>query len=704
MTYKLDAGQQWLRDIASNELVGIKDSIDGEERFIPFSNVNSVSGSVIKIIWTGTKAQYDAIVTKDSSTQYNTDDGVYVGTTLVSGGGANANFQQAGTGAVVRTSQSKMRDTVHARDFGAVLDGVTDDTSAFQLAINYCKSNPSCSVLRIDGSMVYNPAAISYAGATTRIKLEVNGSLKPTTTIVVTDAFEIEGVGGALSANAIQFGFGGNCCQIYAPAGNIPVIKLSGANAHSLKNINIYGCYQGIYADGATALGALARLENVNILQNVAGGTPLVVDAFFWLIAEKCRFLTSTTGGGEKSILLTNTSIAYSQAGLIFFRDCITAGMGVSANPTVGVVSNVLFDNHHHEALPDGEDFFYAKSGCHSIEFRSLGISDSLGTSYAFDVAGVTGFRVIGGYPHSFRNPPESMTIDADVPTNGINVTREIGSRNVKASAQHRGALVGRLLSRGHIATAPMGIGSPISVTMPTGVQGNITYTAGQTAPDGTATATKVEATGAGAPTAQFVKTLYQAGRAVVPGDRIVLFAMVKMLDTTTGGNSDTGILYCGFIGLGQPAKAITGYGRTTSEATTAGLDHAIADDGWMPAVAVIEATASGNPDVVIGNVIRKASAGYLIWKLSARFIPASMGFSDADMVRLTQAYGPMHGANSGVVSVMEHQPFRTGLDTTANRPSAASAGNGSQFYDTTLGKPIWSNGTVWKDAAGNTV
>jgi hypothetical protein len=40
----------------------------------------------------------------------------------------------------------------------------------------------------------------------------------------------------------------------------------------------------------------------------------------------------------------------------------------------------------------------------------------------------------------------------------------------------------------------------------------------------------------------------------------------------------------------------------------------------------------------------------------------------------------------------------------TGSRPSAATAGVGKQIYDTTLHLPLWSNGTVWKDAAGNTV
>jgi len=64
---------------------------------------------------------------------------------------ANANavtFLQAGTGAIPRSVQDKERDIVSVKDFGAVGDGVTDDTSAIQAAVNAVS----------DGGTIYVPS------------------------------------------------------------------------------------------------------------------------------------------------------------------------------------------------------------------------------------------------------------------------------------------------------------------------------------------------------------------------------------------------------------------------------------------------------------------------------------------------------------------------------------------------------------------
>lgn len=45
-------------------------------------------------------------------------------------------FTQTGTGAAVRTVQSKLTDVLNVKDFGAVGDGAADDTAAWQAAVN----------------------------------------------------------------------------------------------------------------------------------------------------------------------------------------------------------------------------------------------------------------------------------------------------------------------------------------------------------------------------------------------------------------------------------------------------------------------------------------------------------------------------------------------------------------------------------------
>lgn len=46
----------------------------------------------------------------------------------------------------------------------------------------------------------------------------------------------------------------------------------------------------------------------------------------------------------------------------------------------------------------------------------------------------------------------------------------------------------------------------------------------------------------------------------------------------------------------------------------------------------------------------------------------------------------------------------RPRIYATGSRPSAVTSGDGAMIYDTTLNKPIWSDGAVWRDAAGTAV
>lgn len=99
-----------------------------------------------------------------------------------SSGSSLIGFIQAGAGATATTVQTKLREHVSVRDFGAVGDGTTDDTSAFVACYTYCSAN---------GKTMYVPAGtyrawlvitssnvsiIGDGSAVTTIKLPNNAS------------------------------------------------------------------------------------------------------------------------------------------------------------------------------------------------------------------------------------------------------------------------------------------------------------------------------------------------------------------------------------------------------------------------------------------------------------------------------------------------------------------------------------------------
>jgi hypothetical protein len=79
----------------------------------------------------------------------------------------------------------------------------------------------------------------------------------------------------------------------------------------------------------------------------------------------------------------------------------------------------------------------------------------------------------------------------------------------------------------------------------------------------------------------------------------------------------------------------------------------------------------------------------------------------DADVVGTLNVGTGLGVGASGVRSdgdLTARRVVRPGTAVTASRPAATAVGAGAMFFDTTLAKPIWSDGTVWRDAAGTAV
>jgi hypothetical protein len=108
-----------------------------------------------------------SILVQDSkgSMVYNFSDGTGISAVINS---ADVIYDPAGTGAVATTVQSKLREVVSVKDFGATGDGTTDDTTAIQAAITYAQSGNGC--------VVYMPAGIYVISDTLDITPTYSGT------------------------------------------------------------------------------------------------------------------------------------------------------------------------------------------------------------------------------------------------------------------------------------------------------------------------------------------------------------------------------------------------------------------------------------------------------------------------------------------------------------------------------------------------
>lgn len=147
--------------------------VDGVNQIVDDSYIetNSTTVTFVSGLHVGALVKFTTAISNSSGIE--TDAGLVafegfkgqVGTvqSLAGNNGADwIGFESAGTGAVARSAQDKMRDTVSVKDFDAVGDGVADDTSAIQAAIDYA-----------NGKAVFFPAG-TYK-ITTAIQAAPNG-------------------------------------------------------------------------------------------------------------------------------------------------------------------------------------------------------------------------------------------------------------------------------------------------------------------------------------------------------------------------------------------------------------------------------------------------------------------------------------------------------------------------------------------------
>ena len=154
----------------------------------------------------------------------------------------SATFTQSGSGAVQRTVGSKLQDVISVKDFGAIGDGVADDTAAIQATILYANSLGGAGV-RIPAGTYKTSSAIELLPY-----VQVIGSGSYATIIQGSGTHAVFSVSGTLS-NVKNSGKLADLSIRGGSKTNVSVrgINVEWSNRYIFENIEIFNCYIGFY-------------------------------------------------------------------------------------------------------------------------------------------------------------------------------------------------------------------------------------------------------------------------------------------------------------------------------------------------------------------------------------------------------------------------------------------------------------------------
>ncbi|CAB5187170.1 Pectate lyase superfamily protein [uncultured Caudovirales phage] len=249
--------------------------------------VLNAAGRTPAEIWLTNSVSYKFVVKTSTGVTVGTYDDLYgiaLGSdltsfqTLLAGstGSSYVGFIQSGTGAVAETVQTKLREQISVKDYGATGDGFTDDTAFIQNAIN---ANPGRIIFFPKGQYIFSSLTVTSDSTT----LRGEGSFRSGTVLIssITTGNSVTFTGAQHSgiedmylyatvkkSSGFAVYFTGNSFQCYATNVRVDYYNC-GFGIYSATGTTIEGCQcryllgnYGVYFAGTSSVGSYRAVIN----------------------------------------------------------------------------------------------------------------------------------------------------------------------------------------------------------------------------------------------------------------------------------------------------------------------------------------------------------------------------------------------------------------------------------------------------------
>lgn len=231
---------------------------------------------------------YDWVVTRSDGSPVQNRAGIYIDDEgalrddlALNSGASLVGFLQAGTGAVARTAQDKMRETVSVKDFGAVADGVTNNAAAFQAAVTYLQTRRGGTIFVPNGHYkVFSTVSLDRSANSALGRVSILGESEYGTWIEYTGSgvcFDVKNNDNPVGEQAASYQVIGNML-LTGQASTGTGLSFNLASFLDVNNINIQGfqyAIDGIDVDQSIFHRVKARFNarGIRLRKNSSPGT-----------------------------------------------------------------------------------------------------------------------------------------------------------------------------------------------------------------------------------------------------------------------------------------------------------------------------------------------------------------------------------------------------------------------------------------------